>query len=66
MGLPEFYSTSLLACHGLMSPVDLHIFATADASVLPSVYVKNLGIHNCNFEAVTRFPLRPTRFSAYA
>jgi hypothetical protein len=52
MGLPEFYDTSLLACHGLMTPVDLHILAKADASVLPSVYVKTPGIHNCNFEAV--------------
>jgi hypothetical protein len=71
MGLPEFYGASLLACHGLMTPVDLNILAKTDASVLPSVYVKTLGFHNCNFEAVpalqgTRFPLRPTRFSAYA
>jgi hypothetical protein len=63
MGLPEFYGASLLACHSLMTPVDLHILAKTDASVLPSVYVKTLGIHNCNFEAVpalqgTRFPLR--------
>jgi hypothetical protein len=52
MGLPEFYGTYLLACHSLMTPVDFHILAKTDASVLPSVYVKTLGIHNCNFEAV--------------
>jgi len=27
MGLPEFYSVSVLACHGLMTPADLHILA---------------------------------------
>ena len=71
LGLPEFYSVSLPACHGLMTPADLHILAKSDASVLPSVHVKTLGIRNCNFEAVpalqgARSPLRPTRFSAYA
>ena len=71
MGFPEFYDASLLACHGLMTPVDLHILAKTDASVLPSVHVKTLGVRNCNFEAVpalqgSRSPLRPTRFSAYA
>jgi hypothetical protein len=26
-GLPEFYGVSLLACHGLLTPADLHILA---------------------------------------
>jgi len=38
-GLPEFYSASLPACHGLMTPADLHILARTDASVLPSAHV---------------------------
>lgn len=47
MGLPGFYSVSLPTCHGLMTPADLHIPAILmDASVLPSVNVKTLGIHN--------------------
>ena len=71
MGLPEFYSASLPACHSLMTPADLHILAKTDASVLPSAHVKTLGIRNCYFEAVpalqgARPPLRPTGFSAYA
>ena len=71
MGLPEFYSASLPACHGLMTPEDLHIVAKTDASVLPSAHVKTLGVRNWHFEAVpalqgARPPLRPTRFSAYA
>ena len=55
-----------------MTPADLHTLAVqTGASVLPSVYVKTLGIRIDDFEAVpalqgTRFPLRPTRFSAYA
>jgi hypothetical protein len=71
MGLPEFYNASLPACHGLMTPAGLHILAIADASVLPSVHVKTLGVRNFHFEAVpalqgARSPLRPTGFSAYA
>ncbi len=27
MGLPEFFNASFPACHGLMTPVDLHILA---------------------------------------
>ncbi len=27
MGLPEFYSVSLPACHGLLTPADLYILA---------------------------------------
>jgi hypothetical protein len=46
MGLPEFYDVSLPACHGLRTPPDLHILANADASVLPSVHVKTLGVRN--------------------
>ena len=71
MGLPEFFSVSLITCHGLMTPADLHFLAKSEASVLPSVYVKTLGIRIDYFEAVpalqgTRFPLRPIIFSAYA
>ena len=70
-GLPEFFSVSLLACHGLRTPADLHILAITDASVLPSAHVKTLGVRKLHFEAVpalqgARSPLRPTRFSAYA
>jgi len=46
MGLPEFYSASLPACHGLMTPADLHILAKSDASVLPSAHVKTLDVRN--------------------
>jgi len=42
-GLPGFLDVSLPACHGLMTPPDLHILANSDASVLPSVHVKTLG-----------------------
>ena len=71
MGLPEFSDTSLPACHGLMTPADLHILAKSDASVLPSAHVKTLGVRNLHFEAVpalqgARSPLRPTGCSAYA
>ena len=44
MGPPEFSDISLPACHGLRTPADLHILAKTDASVLPSVNVKTLGI----------------------
>ena len=30
LGLPEFYDVSLLACHGLMTPADLHILANIE------------------------------------
>ena len=30
LGLPEFYGVSLLACHGLMTPADLHILANIE------------------------------------
>ena len=73
MGLPEFYNASLPACHGLMTPADLHILAIAGASVLPfrQRRIKTLGVRNFHFEAVpalqgARSPLRPTGFSAYA
>ena len=46
LGLPGFSDVSLPACHGLRTPADLHILAKLDASVLPSVYVKTLGIRN--------------------
>ena len=70
-GLPGFYNVSLLACHGLWTPPDLHALTNTGASMLPSVCVKTLSIWIAPFEAVpalqgTRFPLRPTRFSVYA
>ncbi len=46
MGLPGFYNVSLPVCHGLRTPADLHTLANPGASVLPSVYVKTLGIRN--------------------
>jgi hypothetical protein len=30
LGLPEFYDASLPACHGLMTPADLHILANIE------------------------------------
>jgi hypothetical protein len=46
LGLPEFYDASLPACHGLRTPADLHTLANAGVSVLPSAYVKTLGVRN--------------------
>ena len=71
LGLPEFSHVSLSTCHGLRTPVDLHILALTDASVLSSVRVKTLDVHELHFEAVpalqgARSPLRPIEFSAYA
>ena len=71
MGPPEFYDISLSACHGLRTPADLPIQANKDVLVLPSVYVKTLGIRNTHFEAVpalqgARSPLRPTEYPVYA
>ena len=59
------------ACHGLRTPADLHILAITDASVMPSVHVKTLGVRIDRFEAVPALqgahsPLRPTGFSVYA
>ena len=44
MGLPEFSRASLPVCHGLWTPADLHTLAQSGVSVLPSVYVKTLGV----------------------
>jgi len=52
-GLPEFSNVSLPACHGLRTPADLHILANSDASVLPSVNVKTLGVRNHLFRSCT-------------
>ena len=46
MGPPKFLDVSLPACHGLRTPADLHTLALSDDLVLPSVYVKTLGIRN--------------------
>ena len=45
-GLPGFSDASVLACHGLWTPADLHTLANPGASVLPSASVKTLGIRN--------------------
>ena len=45
-GLPEFYTASLPACHGLWTPADLHTLALTGASVLPSVEHYPLGVRN--------------------
>jgi len=71
LGPPTFCDASLPACHGLWTPADLPILATADGLVLPSVCVKTLGIRKSHVEAVpalqgTRLPLRPIGFSVYA
>ncbi len=71
LGLPEFYDVSLPTCHVLWTPADLHILAISDASVLPSVYVKTLGVRIDHFEAIpalqgARSPLQSIGFSAYA
>jgi hypothetical protein len=34
LGLPEFYDVSLPACHGLWTPVDLHILANNGSSCI--------------------------------
>ena len=52
-GAPKFLCTSLCTCHSLLTPETLHILTMADASVLPSVYVKTLGDLNFNFEAAS-------------
>ena len=39
-GLPEFYATSLPACHGLWTPADHYTLALVGVSVLPSGAIK--------------------------
>src|SRR6266536_2711342 len=46
MGPPKFFDVSLPACRGLWTPADLHILATSDALVWPSVSVKTLGVRS--------------------
>ena len=46
MGPPKFFDVSLPAYHSLWTPADLPILAIMDALVLPSVYVKTLGVRN--------------------
>jgi hypothetical protein len=53
LGLPGFSDVSLPACHGLRTPADLHTLALSGASVLPSVYVKTLGVRNKLFRSCT-------------
>ena len=52
-GPPKFLRASLHACHGLMTPADLHILAKTDASVLPSAHVKTLGVAQLAFRSCT-------------
>ena len=52
-GSLKFSTASLCTCHSLLTPETLHILTMADASVLPSVYVKTLGDLNFNFEAAS-------------
>ena len=72
LGLPKCLCASLPACHGLRTPADLHILATTDALVLPSVCVNTLGVRTKRlFEAVpalqgARSPLRPPGCAVYA
>ncbi len=46
MGSPKFFDVSLPACHSLWTPADPPILTLPDALVLPSVYVKTLGVRN--------------------
>jgi hypothetical protein len=69
--LPEFSNASLPVCHGLWTPVDLHTLANPGALVLPSVYVKTLGVRDyssrsCTSTSGCASPLRPTGCSVYA
>ena len=72
MGLPEFYSASLPACHGLWTPPDLRTLAFPGALVLPSVNVETLGVRNKLISKLYQHftgcasPLRPTGYSVYA
>ena len=52
-GASRVLNVSLPACHGLMTPADLHILAITDASVLPSASVKTLGVHDYPFRSCT-------------
>ena len=48
-----------------MTPVDLHILAKTDASVLPSESVKTLGVHNNPFRSCTStsgYTVTPTAY----
>jgi len=64
-GLPEFSNVSLPVCHGLRTPADLHILANSDASVLPSVNVKTLGVRNHLFRSCTSTSGSATSPTAY-
>ena len=72
VGPPKFFNGSLPACHGLRTPADLPLLASADSLVWPSVCVKTLGVRNKRHVEAgpalqeTRFSLRPTGYSVYA
>ncbi len=64
-GASRVLNVSLPACHGLRTPVDLHILAKTDASVLPSESVKTLGVHNNPFRSCTStsgYTVTPTAY----
>jgi len=48
-----------------MTPPNLHILASADASVLPSVYVKTLGVRNWRCRSCTSTSGRANTPTAY-
>ena len=58
-------------CHGLWTPADLYTLAFSGALVLPSVYVKTLGVRDyssrsCTSTSGCASPLRATGCSVYA
>ncbi len=40
MGLPEFYNTSLPACHGLMTPADLRVAFKTSIEFIPDIHYR--------------------------
>jgi hypothetical protein len=61
LGLPEFSSASLPACHGLWTPADLPSQALAAVLVLPSVIVNSLGVrYNTLSKLYQHFRVRVT------
>ena len=68
-GLPEFSNASLLACHGLRTPVDIGALAMKRALHAAFQHVKTVGIRIGSIEAVPalqgrRFPLQLTATGA--
>ena len=70
-GLPEFFTSSLPACHGLWTPADLHTLTLSGVSVLPSGDINPSASaitlsRSCASTSGCASPLRPTGFSVYA